>query len=64
LRVAPEGVEDKMGLQEKRMMKELNEVTLPERKREVQEICGAEVTFDVDWTRRRCGSWITFPATA
>lgn len=38
-----------MGLEQKRMIKELSEVTLPERKREVQEICGADVSFDVDW---------------
>ena len=39
-----------MGLEERRMMKELQEVTLPGRVKEIEEICGAPVPYDVDWT--------------
>jgi hypothetical protein len=38
-----------MGLEEKRRIKELQEVTLPERVREIEEICGAAIPYDVDW---------------
>jgi hypothetical protein len=38
-----------MGLEEKRRIKELQEVTLPERVREIEEICGAPIPYDVDW---------------
>jgi len=38
-----------MGLEEKRRIKELQEVTLPERVREIEEICGAAIPYEVDW---------------
>ena len=38
-----------MGLDEKRRIKELQEVTLPERVREIEEICGAAIPYEVDW---------------
>ena len=38
-----------MGLEEKRRIKELQEVTLPERVREIEEICGAPIPYNVDW---------------
>ncbi|MCB1050154.1 MAG: hypothetical protein KDC71_06090 [Acidobacteria bacterium] len=38
-----------MGLIEKRKMKELQEVTLPERQKEIEEICGVEIPYAVDW---------------
>jgi hypothetical protein len=38
-----------MGLEEKRRIKELQEVTLPEREREIEEICGAAIPYEVDW---------------
>jgi hypothetical protein len=38
-----------MGLAEKRKIKELTETTLPEREREINEICGAAARYEVDW---------------
>ena len=38
-----------MGLAEKRKIKELQEVTLPERVREIEEICGKPIPYEVDW---------------
>jgi hypothetical protein len=38
-----------MGLDERRRIKELQEVTLPDRVREIEEICGAAIPYDVDW---------------
>jgi hypothetical protein len=38
-----------MGLAERRKIKELQETTLPERVREIEEICGAPVPYEVDW---------------
>jgi hypothetical protein len=38
-----------MGLEEKRRMKELREVTFPGRVREIEEICGAPISYEVDW---------------
>jgi hypothetical protein len=38
-----------MGLAERRKIQELKEQTLPARSREIAEICGAEVPYDVDW---------------
>jgi hypothetical protein len=38
-----------MGLAEKRKMKELQDVTLPERVREIEEICGKPIPYEVDW---------------
>ena len=38
-----------MGLNETRKMKELRETTLPARVKEIAEICGAPIPYDVDW---------------
>ncbi len=38
-----------MGLAERRKIKELTEVTLPERVKEIEEICGAPIPYEVDW---------------
>ena len=38
-----------MGLQERRLMAELQNTTLPGRSREIEEICGAPVPYEVDW---------------
>jgi hypothetical protein len=38
-----------MGLAERRKMKELQDVTLPERVREIEEICGKPIPYEVDW---------------
>ena len=38
-----------MGLNERRKIKELQEVTLPERTAELAEITGGTVAYDVDW---------------
>ena len=38
-----------MGLNERRRIKELQEQTLPEREREIEEICGAKIPYEVDW---------------
>lgn len=38
-----------MGLQERRMIAELQTTTLPERSREIEEICGKAVPYEVDW---------------
>jgi hypothetical protein len=38
-----------MGLEERRRIKELQEVTLPGRVNDIQEICGAPIPYDVDW---------------
>lgn len=38
-----------MGLNERRKMKELQEVTFPERVKEIEEICGKAIPYDVDW---------------
>jgi len=38
-----------MGLTERRKMKELQDLTLPDRSREIQEICGREIPYEVDW---------------
>ena len=38
-----------MGLAERRKIKELQEVTLPGRVREIEEICGAPIPYEVDW---------------
>ena len=39
-----------MGLAERRKIKELQEVTLPERTKEIEEICGKAIPYDVDWS--------------
>lgn len=38
-----------MGLPEHRKIKELQNITLPERSREIAEICGRAVPYEVDW---------------
>lgn len=38
-----------MGLNERRKIKEMQEVTLPGRVREIEEICGAPIPYQVDW---------------
>jgi hypothetical protein len=38
-----------MGLDERRRIKELQDVTFPERVREIEEICGAPIPYEVDW---------------
>jgi hypothetical protein len=38
-----------MGLQERRKIKELQETTLPAREKEIEEICGVAIPYDVDW---------------
>jgi len=39
-----------MGLNEKRKIKELQEQVLPERVKEIEEICGSAIPYEVDWT--------------
>jgi hypothetical protein len=39
-----------MGLQERRMIADLQNTTLPERSREIEEICGKSVPYEVDWS--------------
>ena len=38
-----------MGLPEKRKIKELQDTTFPGRVKEIEEICGAAIPYDVDW---------------
>ena len=38
-----------MGLEERRKMKELQEVTFPGRVKEIEEICGKAIPYEVDW---------------
>jgi hypothetical protein len=38
-----------MGLNERRKIKELQETTFPERVKEIAEICGAPIPYEVDW---------------
>lgn len=38
-----------MGLNERRKIKELQETTFPERVKEIAEICGALIPYEVDW---------------
>jgi hypothetical protein len=38
-----------MGLAERRKIKELQDVTLPDRVREIAEICGVPIPYEVDW---------------
>jgi hypothetical protein len=38
-----------MGLNERRKIKELQETTLPGRVKEIEEICGTPIPYDVDW---------------
>ena len=38
-----------MGLNERRKIKELQEVTLPGRVKEIEEICGKAIPYEVEW---------------
>ena len=38
-----------MGLNERRKIKELQEVTFPARVEEIEEICGRAIPYEVDW---------------
>jgi hypothetical protein len=38
-----------MGLAERRKIKELQDVTFPERMKEIEEICGKAISYEVDW---------------
>ena len=38
-----------MGREERRKIKELQEVTLPGRVKEIEEICGKAIAYDIDW---------------
>ena len=38
-----------MGLNERRKIKELQDTTLPARVREIEEICGQAISYEVDW---------------
>src|SRR6187397_2407029 len=38
-----------MGLNERRKIKELQDTTFPGRVKEIQEICGQEIPYEVDW---------------
>ena len=38
-----------MGLNETRKMKELREAVIPSRVREIEEICGVPIPYDIDW---------------
>lgn len=38
-----------MGLNERRMIKELQDTTLPARSAEIAEICGTAIPYEVDW---------------
>ena len=38
-----------MGLNERRKIKELQDVTFPGRVKEIEEICGAAIPYEVDW---------------
>jgi hypothetical protein len=38
-----------MGLQERRKIKELQESILPSRSKEIEEICGRAIPYEVDW---------------
>ncbi len=38
-----------MGLNERRKIKELQDTTFPERVKEIEEICGKAIQYEVDW---------------
>jgi len=38
-----------MGLNERRKIKELQDTTLPDRVKEIEEICGKAIPYEVDW---------------
>ena len=39
-----------MGLEERRRIKELQDVTIPGRLKEIEEITGAHIPYDIDWS--------------
>lgn len=39
-----------MGLNERRKIADLQNVTLPERQKEIEEICGVAIPYEVDWS--------------
>jgi hypothetical protein len=41
--------EDDMGLNERRKIKELQDTTFPGRVKEIEEICGKGIPYEVDW---------------
>src|SRR5215831_7458966 len=41
--------ENRMGLVERRKIKELQDITFPERVKEIEEICGKAIPYEVDW---------------
>jgi hypothetical protein len=46
----PERIEEKpMGLNERRKIQELQTTTFPERTKEIAEICGKPIPYEVDW---------------
>jgi hypothetical protein len=38
-----------MGLAERRKIKELQDTVIPDREKEIVEICGAAIPYDIDW---------------
>jgi hypothetical protein len=38
-----------MGLEERRKIKELQDKTIPDRVKEIEEICGKPIPYDIDW---------------
>lgn len=38
-----------MGLNERRKIKELQDTTIPDRVKEIEEICGKAIPYEVDW---------------
>ncbi|MDB5578201.1 MAG: hypothetical protein JWR80_3377, partial [Bradyrhizobium sp.] len=38
-----------MGINERRKIKDLQEVTFPDRVRDIEEICGKAIPYEVDW---------------
>jgi hypothetical protein len=38
-----------MGLNERRKIKELQDTTIPGRVKEIEEICGKSIPYDIDW---------------
>jgi hypothetical protein len=38
-----------MGLEERRRIKELQDTTIPGRIKEIEEICGKPIPYDIDW---------------
>jgi hypothetical protein len=45
----PAGKATAMGLNERRKVKELQDTTLPGRVKEIEEICGKAIPYEVDW---------------